>query len=81
MLNRIAKEVVERQRGKHGERVFIYEGKPVGRVLNTSWKRARVRAGLPRLRVHDLRHTFGTRLRAAGVHAEERKALMGHKNG
>ena len=73
--------MVETQRGKHSERVFTYEGKPVGRMLNTSWKRARVRAGIPNLRVHDLRHTFGHRLRAAGVHAEDRKALLGHTNG
>jgi 2C-methyl-D-erythritol 2,4-cyclodiphosphate synthase len=32
-------------------------------------------------RVHDLRHTFGRRLRAAGVPIETRKLLMGHANG
>jgi integrase len=80
MLNRVAREVVDRQRGRHAEHVFTYNGKPVSRVLNTSWKRARTRAGLPRLRVHDLRHTFGHRLRAAGVHEEDRKVLLGHKN-
>jgi hypothetical protein len=30
-------------------------------------------------RVHDLRHTFGQRLRAVGVPLEDRKALLGHK--
>jgi integrase len=81
MLNRAAMEVVERQRGKHSERVFTYESRPVTRVLNTSWKKARIKADLPHLRVHDLRHTFGHRLRAAGVHSEDRKALLGHTNG
>jgi integrase len=71
MLNRIAREVIERQRGKHPERVFTYEGRSVSRVLNTSWKRVRIRAGLPLLRVHDLRHTFGHRLRSSGVHNED----------
>ena len=33
------------------------------------------------LHVHDLRHIFGRRLRAAGVSVETRKALMGHTNG
>ncbi|VXC64861.1 Integrase (fragment) [Pseudomonas sp. 8Z] len=33
------------------------------------------------IRVHDLKHTFGRRLRAAGVTEEDRKALLGHKNG
>jgi hypothetical protein len=33
------------------------------------------------VRVHDLKHTFGGRLRAAGVSEETRKVLLGHKNG
>ena len=33
------------------------------------------------LRVHDLRHTFGRRLRAVGLPLEPRKVLLGHKNG
>ena len=31
--------------------------------------------------VHDLRHTFGRRLRAAGVSAEDRADLLGHYRG
>ncbi len=31
--------------------------------------------------VHNLRHTFGRRLRDAGVPLETRKALLGHANG
>lgn len=38
-------------------------------------------AGFRHLRVHDLRHTFGRRLRAAGVSREDRKDLLGHKSG
>lgn len=33
------------------------------------------------LRVHDLRHTFGQRLRREGWSNEDRKDLLGHKNG
>jgi integrase len=33
------------------------------------------------IRIHDLKHTFGRRLRAAGVTEEDRRALLGHKNG
>ena len=32
------------------------------------------------VRIHDLRHTFGCRLRAAGVSVEDREALLGHAN-
>jgi integrase len=31
--------------------------------------------------VHNLKHTFGRRLRAAGVSHETRQVLLGHKNG
>jgi integrase len=34
-----------------------------------------------RVRVHDLKHTFGRRLRAAGVSFEDRQDLLGHKSG
>lgn len=62
---------------------------------NTGWKAARERAaeawqerhgeaapeGFRRVRVHDLRHTFGRRLHAAGVSFEDRQDLLGHKSG
>ena len=51
------------------------------RMLNSAWKRARTRAGLPQVRVHDLKHTFGRRLRAAGVSFEDRQDLLGHRSG
>lgn len=37
--------------------------------------------GLANVRDHDLKHTFGRRLRAARVSVETRKVLLGHKNG
>lgn len=38
---------------------------------------ARAEAGL-QVRVHDFRHTFGQRLRDAGVPEEDRALLLGH---
>lgn len=81
VLNDVARKVVDSRRGLHDTHVFTYKGKPVTRMLNTSWKRARIAAGLPALRVHDLKHTFGRRLRAAGVSFEDRQDLLGHKSG
>ena len=80
VLNSIARRVVDEQRGKHREFVFTYRGNPTKTILNSGWKRARLRAGLPNVRVHDLRHTFGHRLRAAGVSFEDRQDLLGHKS-
>jgi integrase len=50
-------------------------------MLNSGWKSARERIGLPQVRVHDLKHTFGRRLRAAGVSFEDRQDLLGHRAG
>jgi integrase len=72
--------VVYERRGKHPEFVFTYKGEHLFNMLNSAWQRARVRAKLPGFRVHDLRHTFGHRLRAAGVGFEDRQDLLGHKS-
>jgi integrase len=80
VLNRVAKAVVEAQRGKHASHVFCFQGKPLTHMLNTAWRRARKTAGLAQVRVHDLKHTFGRRLRAAGVSFEDRQDLLGHRS-
>jgi integrase len=92
ILNRIAKSVIERCRGDHRVSVFTRYGKPLGNIYNSSWQSARWRAaeryrqefgrpcpdGFRYLRVHDLKHTYGHRLRAAGVGFEDRMLLLGH---
>jgi integrase len=45
---------------------------------NNGWQQARREAGLRSVRIHDLRHTYACRLRAAGVSAEDRAALLGN---
>jgi integrase len=94
VLNDIAKSVIEGQRGVHDKWVFPFNGKPIGTMNNSAWQRARVEAakqwkadkredahpGFARLRVHDLKHTFGRRLRVAGVTFEDRQLLLGHKS-
>jgi integrase len=71
------------------------EHRPITKVYNSAWKRARKdlakaykrRFGVPcpdglaSIRVHDIRHTFGQRLRAVGVSLEDRQDLLGHKSG
>jgi len=120
VLNDVARSVVDSCRAIPSEWVFTYKGKPVGRMNNSAWDKARVRAamklyeasgkvipahlikqgqrgiliteelktfmesvmpGYSNVRVHDLKHTFGRRLRAAGVPLETRKVMLGHKNG
>jgi integrase len=80
VCNSVAWSVIESVRGEHPERVFTYNERPVTKMYNSGWKSARKRVGLPNVRVHDLKHTFGFRLRAAGVDATDRKDLLGHKS-
>lgn len=81
VLNRIALSVVNQCRGQHSTHVFTYNARPVTRMLNSAWLRARKKVDLPQVRVHDLKHTFGRRLRAAGVSFEDRQDLLGHRSG
>jgi len=69
------------RRRRRATRVFTYQGQPIARMMTSAWKQAPVRAGLPQVRVHDLKHTFGRRLRAAGVSFEDRQDLLGHCSG
>lgn len=87
ILNDAAWSVIEEQRrrrsddadtGSTKEYVFAWKGSRVDGMNNTAWQNARKKACLPQVRVHDLRHTFATRLRLAGVPQEDRNALMGH---
>jgi integrase len=95
VLNGVARSVVEERRGKHARWVFTYRGHRLGCMNNTAWQNARKAAavkyrketgrdapwGFEHARVHDLKHTFGRRLRSAGVSEETRKVLLGHTNG
>jgi len=72
-----------------------YKGERLRCMNNGAWQGARKRAatkylerfgrqapwGFEHLRIHDLKHTFGRRLRAARVPFETRQVLLGHKNG
>jgi integrase len=94
VLNRVAKSVIDSCRGEHAEFVFTRDGKPLTRIYNSGWKAARRRAaeryrselhrpcppGFRSVRVHDMKHTYGHRLRVAGVGFEDRKLLLGHKS-
>lgn len=68
-----------------GKRRIIKGNLPLRWMNNSAWERAWKAAGLPvggiyTRGVHNLKHTFGRRLRAAGVPYETRQVLLGHKN-
>lgn len=79
ILNRIARQVVESLRGSDETYVF---GK-ASRMTDNAWHRAWKDAGLPTGKewckgVHNLRHTFGKRLRDAGVDSRDVQDLLHH---
>jgi len=48
---------------------------------NTAFQGRRAEVGLRGVRIHDLRHSSATRLKAAGIHKEDRDLLLGHASG
>lgn len=90
MFNSVGQDIINAQRGKHPERVFTYHRPlgpksrksptyvPISDMNNTAWQRARAAAGLDDLRVHDLRHTVGMRLRLAGVPERTQDEILWH---
>jgi len=49
-----------KQIGKHPERVFTHDGKPIKRGSTGAWYRAIKRVGLKHFRYHDLRHVWAS---------------------
>lgn len=78
-LNDIAIAVLQRQVGKHRTRVFTYEGEPFESANTRAWRLALKRAGIENFRWHDLRHTWATWLRQAGIPTHELQRLGGWK--
>jgi integrase len=81
ILNDIARQVLQEVRGQHP--IYVFTGRDgqdrVSEMNNRAWQIARKQLNIP-VRIHDLKHTFGRRLRAAHVSHEDRQDLLGHKS-
>jgi integrase len=65
-------------RGLGHNRVFTYKGQPMASI-KTCLRQACKKAGIDNLRFHDLRHTFNTNMRKAGVAPSVIMKMAGHK--
>jgi excisionase family DNA binding protein len=76
----LAATLAELKAESRGAYVFVGpKGRPVG-TIRRAFENACRRAGLVGLRIHDLRHTFATRLVRRGVDIVTAQALLGHSN-
>jgi len=90
VIGSFARLIIESQRREKKTSPYVFPSPKTGDKLTKmggkSWHKAWRDAGLPtdpdiRQGPHNLRHTFGRRLRAAGVGLETRRALLGHTTG
>jgi integrase len=55
------------------------DGRPLSRpMVGGEWRTLRVRAGVPAVRMHDLRHTAATLMLSRGVHPKIVSEMLGH---
>ena len=72
-------KVAGRVRSLDHNRVFTYRGKPLKKIKKAFTSACR-KAGKVNFRFHDLRHTFNTNMRKAGVDHSVIMKLTGHKS-
>ncbi len=80
-INDMAMEILTeagKVRGLAHNQVFTYKGRPI-RGIRTAFLVACRKAGIEDFRFHDLRHTFNTNMRKAGVDHSVIMKLTGHK--
>lgn len=78
-LNKNAIEIVRKGLKAGHPTILHYQGRPLGNIHRT-WYKATKKAGLSGLRIHDLRHTFATRLVLGGADLATVASLLGHSS-
>lgn len=81
-LNETAAEVIRKWVGRDEEFVFVLDsGKPAKELSSKVWKSALEKAGLTNVRWHDLRHTWASLLRQAGIELSDLQEMGGWQSG
>ncbi len=76
-LNDVAIEVLQEQKGKHSQFVFVYGNNPIAECNTKAWKKALKRAHIENFRWHDLRHTWASWHVQNGTSLQELQQLGG----
>lgn len=76
-LNETAVSVVRKWIGQHDDFVFAKDGQRVSEVPSRTWAAALEKAGLQDVRWHDLRHTWASLMRQAGIGLDDLQELGG----
>ena len=81
-LNQSALEILGQLRTEHRSDYLFVSSSTGDRLkyLHKTWGRLRKQAGLPELRLHDLRHQFASRLVNNGRSLYEVQQILGHSN-
>ena len=80
-LNETAIAMIQKQFGKHEEYVFCRpDGEKLSDIPSKLWAKALAKAGLEDVRWHDLRHTWASLMRQAGVGLDNLQELGGWKS-
>lgn len=82
-LGEKACELLARRHAQRNESPYVFPspitGEPYSSIFGC-WKLARERAGLPHLRIHDLRHSFASALVNTGIPLYDVQHLLGHSS-
>lgn len=82
-LNNTALSILNSIPSRHGAQRYLFTSSATGDRYTTIakvWHRLRAKAGLPNLRIHDLRHGYASMLVNSGRTLYEVQAILGHSS-
>lgn len=82
-LSEAALDVLYRRKTNNDDNIYVFPSPKTGKPyiwIHGTWDRIRIKAGLPDVRMHDLRHNFASILINSGRTLYEVQKLLGHND-